>query len=141
MTGPIAIIKPFPAPWLGLEGDDFFGLSPTEVTSPFLSGRLSFPSLFRFTAPLPTTLGADDDASSLSFFLHSATDALTKALCLVASISVKDEGRALDKQTERKQQEERSKEVRTYINGSICLVYGLQVLVQDHHSRRAACQE
>ena len=100
MTGPIVVIKPLPALWLGLGGNDFFCLSPTGMTGPFLRGWSSFPSFFLFDDPFLTTLGADIDAPSFSF-LHAAADALTRALCLAASVSVKGKRRTLSKQTER----------------------------------------
>ena len=59
MAGLVAVIKPLPAPWLGLGGDDFLCLSPMEMSDPFLSGWLSFPSFFLFDDPFLTTLGAD----------------------------------------------------------------------------------
>ena len=58
-------------------------------TQSLLNGRSSFPSLFHFGIPLLMPLGADEEAPSLSFCLRVVADALTKALCLAASISVK----------------------------------------------------
>ena len=97
--GPVTVIKPLPAPWLGLGGDGCFDcLSPAGVPGPFLSGRLSFPSLFHLEVPLPMTLGADIEALFFSFYLRAAADALTKTLCLATSISAKGKTRTLDKQ-------------------------------------------
>lgn len=86
------------------------------------------------------TLGADVDTPSSFFYLRVAADALTKDLYLATSISVKGKIRTLDKQTKRRQREERSKGVRTCADGSMCLVYELQASAQDHHNRRATCQ-
>ena len=94
--GPIAVIKPLLAPWLGLEGNDFFDLSPAGMADPFLSGWSSFPSLFRLDDPLMTLLGADEEDPS--FCLCTVADALTKALCLANSISAKGKRQTLDKQ-------------------------------------------
>ena len=103
--GLVTVIKPLPAPWLGLEGDNFFCLLPTRMTDPFLRGQLAFPSFFLFNDPFPMTLGADVDAPSFSF-LQAAADVSTKALCLVASISAKGKWRKLDKKTGGKWKEE-----------------------------------
>ena len=89
VTGPVTVIKPLPVPLLGLEGDDFFGLSTIGMTNPFLNGWSSFPSLFRLDDPLMTTLGADEEAPSFSFCLRATADALTKALYLATSIFAK----------------------------------------------------
>ena len=89
MKGPIAVIKPLPAPWLGLGGDDFFGLSLVGRASTFLSGRSSFPSPFHLDDPLVTPLEANEEAPSFSFCLQVAADALIRALCLASSISAK----------------------------------------------------
>ena len=87
--GPIAVIKPLPAPCLDLGGDDFFYWLPTGITSPFLKGQSSFLSDFQLGAPFLTTLWDDEDVLSFSSFLHVTVDALTNALCLVASIFAK----------------------------------------------------
>ena len=77
-----------------------------------------------------TTLGADKDAPSFPFFffyssfLHAATDDLTNALCLVASISIKDKGREV-KHKDNKEETERNKEGKTYDDGSIHSTYVL----------------
>ena len=126
VTRPVTVIKPLPTLWLGLGGDDFFCLSPTRMTGPFLSGRSSFSSLFLLDDPLLTPLGANVDAPSFSFYLCAVVDAFTKALCLTASISMKDKGRMLYKQTKRIQRKGWSKWVRIYADGSMCLVYKLQ---------------
>ena len=97
VTGLVAVIKPVLALWLGLEGDNFFGLSPLGMIGPFLRGWSSFPSLFRLYNPLMMTLGADKKAPSFSFYLHTVANTLTKALCFTASISVKGKRRTLDK--------------------------------------------
>ena len=81
-------------------------LSPGVIV-PFLKGRSSFPSAFRLDAPFLTTLRVEKDAPSLPFsffssFLCTVADALTNALCLVASIFVKEKGRELDTKTTRK---------------------------------------
>ena len=60
----------------------------------FLEGRLSFSSAFLLGAPFLTALGVDEDAPSFlfgfcSFFLHVVAT-LTYALCMAASIFVKD---------------------------------------------------
>ena len=96
--GPIAIIKPLPAPWLVLGGKDFFGLSPVRKAGPFLSGQSSFPSLFCLDDHLVTPLEIDKEAPFFSFYLRAVVDALTKVLCLAASISAKGKRRTLDKQ-------------------------------------------
>ena len=125
VTGLVAVIKPILALWLGLEGDNFFGLSPPGMTGPFLRGWSSFPSLFRLYDPLMMTLGANKEAPSLSFYLHAVANTLTKALCLTASISVKGKRRTLDKQMKIRQREEGTKGIRIYAIGSMCLVYKL----------------
>ena len=67
--GPVTIIKPLPTPWLGLGGDNFFGLSLAGRASPFLSGRSSFPLLFRLDDPLVMPLEANEEVPSFSFYL------------------------------------------------------------------------
>ena len=105
VTGPVVVIKPLLAPWLDLEGDNFFCLLPTRMIDPFLRGRLAFPSFFLFNDPYPMTLGADVDAPSFSF-LWVVADVSTKALCLATSISAKGKLRKLDKKTGGKRKEE-----------------------------------
>ena len=92
------------------------------------------------------TLGADEDAPSFPFsffssFLCTVIDALTNALYLVASISIKDKGWELDTKTTRKRQKDISKEGKTYADESNCSIFMLQASALDHHSRRAAYQE
>ena len=93
VTGPEDVIKLLPAPWLGLGGDDFLGCFSPEVIDGFLEGRSSFLSFFLLGAPFPAALEVDKDAPSFPFFsssfLYTTVDALTKAFCLVASISAK----------------------------------------------------
>lgn len=127
VTGPVAVIKPLSTPWLGLGSNGCFDyLSPIVVLGPFLSGRLSLPSLFHLDVPLPQTLGVEVEAPSFSFCLRIATDALTKSLCLIASIFAKGKRRTLDKANiSMKQTEGKSQEVRTYTNGNKRLVYKL----------------
>ena len=75
------------------------------------------------------TLGVDEDAPffpySFSSFLRTVANALTNALCLAASMSVKDKRRELDTKMTRKQQKEISKEGRTYVDESNCSIYVL----------------
>ena len=90
VTGPVAVIRPLPTLWSSLGGNGCFDcLSLAGVPSPFLSGWLSFPSLFRLDVPLPTILGANIEAPSFSFCLSAVVDALTKTLCFATSISAK----------------------------------------------------
>ena len=99
-TGPVVVIKPLPSPWLGLGGDGCFDcLSPTRVSGPFLSKWSSFPSFFHLDAPLLTTLDADVEAPSFSFCMRAIDNALTKALCLLASISMKGKMQLLEEET------------------------------------------
>ena len=99
-TGPVVVIKPLPAPWLGLGGDDYFDcLSPTGVSGPFLSGWSSFPSFFHLDIPLLKTLDANVEAPSFSFCVCAIDNALTKALCLLASISTKGKIQVLEEET------------------------------------------
>jgi len=97
MIGPVIIIKPLPAPWLGFGGDDFFGLSLAGRVGPFLSRRLSFPLCFLLNNPLVTPLGVDEEALSFYFYFRAPADALTKAFYLTASISTKGKRRTLNK--------------------------------------------
>jgi len=96
----VAVIKPLPTLWLGLGGDNFFGLSFARRAGPFLSGWSSFPSFFHLDDPLVTPLGADEEAPSFSFYFRAATDTLTRALYLAASIFTKGKRRTLNMQTE-----------------------------------------
>ena len=99
-TGPVVVIKPLRAPWLGLGGDDCFDyLSPTRVSGPFLSGWSSFPSFFHLDVPLLKTLDANVEAPSFSFCMRTIDNALTKALCLLASISMKGKMQLLEEET------------------------------------------
>ena len=70
---------------------------------PFLSGRSFFLSLFYLDVTFSTTLGADVEAPSFSFYLRAAADTLTKALCLATSISSKGKKWMLEKHTKRRQ--------------------------------------
>ena len=86
-------MRPLLASWTGLGSDGYLGLlSPTGMPGPFLSRRSSFLSLFHLDIPLVTPLGGDE-APSFSICLRATANALTKVLCLAASISakVKDE--------------------------------------------------
>ena len=98
----------------------------------FLEVTVVLPFTFLLGRPLVNDLG--------SWRWGLLLDTLTKALCLAASISAKGKRRMLDNQMKRRQQGERSKGVRTYVDGSMCLVYRLQESSQDHHSKRATCQ-
>ena len=101
VTRPVSVIRPLPSSWLGLGGDSCFGfLSLAGMPGPFFSRRSSFPSLFRLDVPLVTSLGADEEAPSFSFFFLLVAAALTRALCLVASNFAKDKRRMFDKQTQ-----------------------------------------
>lgn len=97
--GPNSVIKPMLAPWLGLGGNDFFDFSPMVMLSPFFKGQSSFSSLFHLSVPLMMPLGADEETPSFSFLFLFAVAAFTKALCFVASISVKDKKRMLSRKT------------------------------------------
>ena len=92
----VAVIKPLPTPWLGLEGDNFFGLSLARRAGPFLSGWSSFLSFFHLDDPLVMPLEADEKAPSFSFCFRVATDTLTRALYLAASIFAKGKRRTLN---------------------------------------------
>ena len=129
VTGPNDVIKPLPIPWLGLRGDGFLGCYSLGMTNGFLEEWSSFLSVFLLGALFPTALDADEDAFSFpfSFFsssLRTIVDTLTKALCLVASISVKDRGRE-DKHKDNKEGTKRNKERKTYDDKSICSIYEL----------------
>ena len=65
----------------------------------FIEWMVILPVAFPLGRSLVDALGADEEALSFSFYLCAAADALTKALCLVASISAKGKRQTLDKQT------------------------------------------
>ena len=65
----------------------------------FLERTVILPVILSLRCSLADALRADEEALSFSFCLCVAADALTKALCLVASISAKGKRRTLDKQT------------------------------------------
>ena len=91
MTGPLEVITPLPAPWLGLRGDFLFREASPKVTAVLFDGQSSSPSGFLFETLL-TVLGADEVHSSVPFanfassFLRATA---TLILCLTASISTK----------------------------------------------------
>ena len=123
------VIKPLPAPWLDLGGDNFLGCFSPRVTDTFLEGRSSFSLAFLLGAPFMTTLGANKDAYSFPFsfssFLRAVADALINTLCLAASISVKDKWWELDIKMTKKWRKEIGDRGRTYADESKYLIYVL----------------